>query len=771
MLKKWISISTLALFCSIVDAQSELKIGQWTTHLPFNQAKQIAIGKNTTYYATDYAILRVDQTDFSKEKLTKTSGLSESKIKTIYYHQASASLVIAYQNSLIDIISPRGKIIISDIINFNNIPISKTINSISYADDNHVYVNTDYGCSLIDIYSGRFNFTLFSKNIKYNAITEYNNALYAATSNGIYRFIKNKNTIPEDFSAWEKLNLNHGLPQNNFINVLTHFGKLYVADANNLYQLDANDKFQSLYNDPNYNIQYISAESQHILVGLSCRNNCDNKILLWDEDDLYTEMNNDCTQKNLHALESKDGTIWCADKRGGFRNISPNKECHIIYSNGPYISEFFDILPTLDGVYVSTGGYDNAYTPNYFNNGVMKYKDKNWTYINSENTPIFMTENLHDMLGMAIHPDQNLVYMLSYGGGILEYNIKTKNYQVFDERNSKLEPAIGDPGNVRASAIDFDNKNKKMWITNYLSKNPIVSFDGTVWQSYRLPIAGTELIQIKVDQNGNKWILSRGNSGVYVYNEGDPNNTGDDKSISLNSSNTVIENNKVNCVTVDQDGDVWVGTLNGPVVFECGSEQIFSGTCKGSRRKVDQNGILDLLLKTEEINCIAVDGGNRKWFGTKNGVYVMNAAADVQVHYFNTRNSPLLSNNILDLAIDPKNGDAWIGTEDGIQVYRSEAIEAKDVFTELPNVFPNPVEPDYLGPIAIRGLARDARVKITDITGRLVFENTAEGGQLIWDGKDYEGRDVKSGTYLVFANSTKNFDTAEAAMTKIVIVR
>ncbi|MBK8485946.1 MAG: hypothetical protein IPL31_16735 [Saprospiraceae bacterium] len=86
-------------------------------------------------------------------------------------------------------------------------------------------------------------------------------------------------------------------------------------------------------------------------------------------------------------------------------------------------------------------------------------------------------------------------------------------------------------------------------------------------------------------------------------------------------------------------------------------------------------------------------------------------------------------------------------------------------------MFPNPVPPEYDGPLAIKGLARDARIKITDLSGRLVFETIANGGEAIWDGRDYLGKKASSGVYLVFANSTQDFETAEAIVTKIVLVR
>ncbi len=57
------------------------------------------------------------------------------------------------------------------------------------------------------------------------------------------------------------------------------------------------------------------------------------------------------------------------------------------------------------------------------------------------------------------------------------------------------------------------------------------------------------------------------------------------------------------------------------------------------------------------------------------------------------------------------------------------------------------------------------------MSGRLVFETFATGGQALWYGKDYLGNPVAAGTYLVFANSTKDFDTSEGLAGKIVVVR
>ena len=84
--------------------------------------------------------------------------------------------------------------------------------------------------------------------------------------------------------------------------------------------------------------------------------------------------------------------------------------------------------------------------------------------------------------------------------------------------------------------------------------------------------------------------------------------------------------------------------------------------------------------------------------------------------------------------------------------------------------FPNPVQADYDGPIAIRGLARDANVKVTDVAGNLVYEGKSLGGQAVWDARDYLGRRVASGVYLIYATSQATFDAPDAIITKVIIL-
>ena len=238
-------------------------------------------------------------------------------------------------------------------------------------------------------------------------------------------------------------------------------------------------------------------------------------------------------------------------------------------------------------------------------------------------------------------------------------------------------------------------------------------------------------------------------------------------------SNSNLPSNNVRSIAVDLRGAVWVGTDQGIVIFEC--QDVFTaGDCPGRTpivEDIDGNGFL---LETEVVRAITIDGGNRKWVGTGGGAYLLSPNGREELAFFDQGNSPLLDNTVRDIAIDPATGVVYFGTELGIISYRAEATAAQERrFRNDLVIFPNPVEPGQEGPIAISGLARDARVKITDLSGKLVAEGTATGGQFVWSGTDYNNRRVTSGVYLVFASTNGRFglNDPDSAVGKVVFLR
>ena len=172
-------------------------------------------------------------------------------------------------------------------------------------------------------------------------------------------------------------------------------------------------------------------------------------------------------------------------------------------------------------------------------------------------------------------------------------------------------------------------------------------------------------------------------------------------------------------------------------------------------------------MSEEKIKCLAIDGANRKWIGTeKSGVFLLSEDGEEEVLHFTKNNSPLFSDNIIDITINHANGEVFIGTDKGLMSYRSDATEGASSQGET-HVFPNPVNESYSGPIAISGLITDANIKITDMAGNLVYETIANGGQAIWEGKNKNGERAATGVYLVFSTDLSG---EEKVVSKILFI-
>jgi ligand-binding sensor domain-containing protein len=210
----------------------------------------------------------------------------------------------------------------------------------------------------------------------------------------------------------------------------------------------------------------------------------------------------------------------------------------------------------------------------------------------------------------------------------------------------------------------------------------------------------------------------------------------------------------LNCLVEDKRGYVWLGTDRG-ILVNYTSQQLFNSP-SGLYSTVEFRTINYAghpLLGNENVTAIAVDGADRKWIGTSSsGVFLMSADGREKLRQFNTQNSPLNSNTITALAINPKTGTVYIGTDRGLMSYGGDATQGSRTEQSI-MIFPNPVSADFTGEIGIQGLVENAHVRITDVRGALVFEGRANGGMITWNGTTRNGQRVRPGVYLVFATN------------------
>ena len=756
-------ISNFLIFYA--QAQTDLTIGQWKSHLAYPNGNWVAQSESKVYFATEWALAILDKSDKSFQRVTKVEGLSQVGISLVQFDRFSNTLILVYTNSVIDIIKPEGTSTLFDINNFQGIIGDKEVYHIFVEDADRVYISANYGISQLDLSNNQFPFTTFT-GVPVLASAIFQDYIYIATEEGIYRIAKS-NTFPEDFNQWDKLDEEDGFPPVYTSTALVPYNnELYFSLDDTLFRYDGQERTFVHY-EPDQYIRYLTAEGPRLIAGYYCLlENCRGKVLYFNSDDTFTAAPGNCYDRPIYAIEDESGNVWFADEWREFRfQENGSENCSRTVLNAPYSNNINQMALHNDDLWIASGGVRTNYSYLFRDDGFFAYRNGGWSVFNRNNRSEL--NGLFDFYDIAIHPEKGTVYVGSYLDGLVEFD--GENMVVYNDTTSTLNNAGLDTARTRVSGLAFDDENN-LWIANHAADRPIsvLRNDGT-WKSFTpTGCYENELLQVIVDRNGYKWfVVSSTSAGLLIFDEGDIDDPNDDRCRIISSNNSNLPSNRVNCIAMDLDGDIWVGTEQGVIVFECDG---FDPACIGNLRTVVQDNFGAYLLETENVRTIAVDGANRKWFGADNGIFVQSPDGREQVAYLSVDNSPLFDNTINDIVIHPVTGEIYIGTNKGLQSLRGTATEGGTINSNQVKVFPNPVRPDYDGLIAINGLARDADIKITDVNGQLVYQTKAEGGQAIWDGRDYNGRKAASGVYLVFSTSPQSLANPNAVIAKILFM-
>lgn len=767
-------LNFLILFWSVATfTQSNLSIGQWKSHLSYKEGKRVTQSDKNIIYAADKGMFTISKDDLSVSFISKEDGLTDINISQLYYDKSNKQLIIVYVDNTIDIIKSESEVFNLPFIKQNtSILGSKTINDIFIGANGDGFIATDFGVLGLDLRKLEFPSTTFTQ-LKVLSVAIHNGMVFAGTEEGLYS-ISQKGTNITDFSIWQQVPENKGLPQSYDVKSLAvKFNSLYALIENKVYKLDADGQFKIVYSssDAGDVIRYLSDDGTELMIGVEKNNN--SKTIFISQDGKISLRAADCINRGTYAVEDEKGRVWYADLWDPIKYTEGkiSGACKKLQYQVPFTNEASNVRFKKSKAYFGSGGVTDDYTYKFTRYGYYTLEDNIWENFGDKEIPDIFSKEFFHLFSLAPHPSNPEVYLGSFYNGIMLYNEETKQIKHWNKDNSILGKVIGDEARTRIAGLTFD-KNNNLWISNFGAERPLaVKTKDDTWHNFPVPGLNS-LAEIAIDNSGNKWIVVAGvGGGALVYNEGpkiaDPT---DDKVRFINRNNSEIKGSKVNSILVDHDGSVWVGTDQGPVVFDCGDP--FSDNCKGNTRKVVVDGIPAPLLRDEDILCIEVDGANRKWIGTRNGIFVQSPDGITEQMKFDIKNSPLLDNKISDLGFNPTTGEMFIITPAGIQSYKTQTSGWFRSHSEN-NVYayPNPVRPEYIGPIAIKGLVRDANVKITDINGKLVYETKALGGQAIWDGKDYNGVLAASGVYLVFSANENISASPDAFVTKILIIR
>lgn len=728
---------------SLLSAQNDIPLGTWRTHFSYNSAQLIALATNKTYVASDNGLFVFDTEDNSLSTISKIDGLQEDNISALHYNADKDILLIGYQSGNLDVIQGN-ELINYDLTTNSQVLGEKTINDINSVTSN-AFISTAYGVLNFDLNKLEVRETYRqlgdgAQEIGVHQSTIFGDSIFLATEEGVIasNFKNGVNLL--DPANWKRYAVTNGLPSVSAALVFTLNNSVYSAFNNEgLFEYD-NGKWSKTALELGLEFKRASSNGQLASVITD--------IGIYKIDAaLVSEVvtNNLISEVNDAAVT--DNAIWLADNKNGLvTNVSGKYEG--IRPSGPASNNIFKFHYRSNVITGVPGGYSSSRIALDRDNGFYQYINGAWNNFSPNNNEL---SEIKDIVDVTYDQRTAAYYYALFGGGILK-QADDGTVTIIDNTNSSLTNSGGKGTLVTAIKATAEG----IWAINYAEPVGLHLLADGQWESF--PTLTTSLLSIE-NTSDFLWMIvdPLAGGGILVFNK----ESQEMRYLTDQAGNGGLPNEIVNALAVDVDGYIWVGTNAGVAVFTNPN-----GVLTGSVDAIEPIFENRQLLRDEIITSIEIDAGNRKWIGTNSGVWLFDEEADRQLLNFNIENSPLPSNEILDIEINDKSGEVFFATPEGIISYRSDATEATEEHSEV-KIFPNPVTADFLGNIGISGLASNALVKITDSSGKLVWDTRSEGGTATWNAQDYNGRRAATGIYFVFSASD---DGEETFIGKIAVI-
>jgi hypothetical protein len=755
-------ISLFLVSALLVKGQNP--VGTWEDHLSYYSAKNIAISSMDVYASTGSSIIVYNKEFEQLRKITRVQGLSETGISSIAWSQENNSLVIAYTSTNIDILKGNTVYNIPD-ISRKYIPGNKEIYRIKTM-GKYAYLATSFGIVVVDIIRREIYDTwkpgTSGETPDVFDLSFGNSKVYAATSAGVY-YADVTNPGLSYFGNWT-LMTNLPVPSGNYNAVFVSRNKVFVnhseqtATGDTVFSIGAGVSVFSFETG----IFNLSIDAYSGGFSISSKG----VVKIYNEDGTHIKdisfYNPGYPDISQAVVDGPD--IWIADKSLGLVKGTNMTTFQNMTLPGPYANNVISITNVNGKTFITGGGVDNAWNNQWRPLQVFVHDKNSWQSS--------VAYDKWDAMRVLSDPNNTShMWVSTWGSGLLEYDNNVLVHK-YDDSNSPLQTIIPGKPYSRICGLAMD-QNRNIWITQtgVPGSIKILKPDGT-WIVNPITIEAPTIGDIIITRLGYKWVILPRGYGVFVLDDNNtPENFTDDRYKQMlikDTENKVIST--VYSISEDLDGNIWVGTDQGPAIYY-NPRQVFDNDPRAFRVKVPRNdgtGLADYMLGTEIVTSIAVDGANRKWLGTfSSGAYLLTPDGTTKIINYTEENSPLLSNTVVALAVDQKSGEVWFGTAKGSISVRGDATLGGEEFKNVYS-FPNPVRETFQGNVTITGLMRNTQIRITDISGNLVFQTVSDGGQATWNLKTYNGQRVSTGVYLVFCASE---DGTKTFITKMLVIK
>lgn len=447
----------------------------------------------------------------------KASGLNDIGVKIAAYDPVSHALVIAYENSNIDIIYNGTDVYnIPEIKNQNSVS-AVNINGISFYDGD-AYISSDIGITVINMVRKEISNTYIigsnGEQVKvYSAATDGVN-IFAATDEGVKHADYNSTNL-QNFNNWSLFSLADSLPKKKATYVATFNNKAYaVIGTNNtdtLYEFngshwsykysDLNNTFSSI--SLNNNTLYFTTQGNVVTDGKNGKIDASGNVSA-----------NLAQHPRPTGWFEGNGTNWEGDLYVGLiKNNNGNIET--IVPNGPFSSSTVDINVSENTVYVCSGGADELWSPIFSEEGFYIYKNDTWTSYNQFTNAELDT--FYGVLASAVVPSKRKAYFASFLYGLAEFDLDTKAFKFYNRNNTPaLELTAGTTLDTRISSMAVDRYDN-LWVGNAGASKPVKVLKSTgEWKQFSLPYNTGIFKKIVIDQNDQLWApLKRSGGGAF----------------------------------------------------------------------------------------------------------------------------------------------------------------------------------------------------------------------------------------------------------------
>lgn len=718
---------------SIQSFAQSTPIFGWRSHFSYNEISQLAIGNEQLFASTTSAAFFIDQ-DQSLNFLNKNNALSDIDITAMASSSDGFQIVIGYESGQIDMLVDGISTPISDIKNASNLT-GKRINAMSVTDD-ILWVATDFGMVKFDLTNSIIDESY--RNIGQNgsslAINDFwigTDSIFVASDDGILSVSLDDRSNRQDFNFWQRQL--SGIPFDQIslgeIDTLASSGSDLFLYVNGAWEF---------YTNLGNNIREIKSigNSTYILT---------ERELFLQQNRIITSVLNSLSQETFLDIELGQQRIYIGTASSGLLIYDDlNREPSQVLPSGPKSDHLIASLDSADHFFWLSNSAISKYDPT----------ENNWS---------FSDLNISGASSMIMEPKSFVKSIKTLVGNYTQGPYVSSNSGFVPISNYSPDLSLDTEGGSYKLADMTSDSEKNIWFLQQNSSFQLHRWDqrNDVWNAYQIdhPLSSS-LEEIFIIDNGNLWMSVNDDQGggIIVF---DPE-TGRERYLNINGGQGGLPGSLVNDIVQDQDRFIWVATDEG-VGFYPNPDQILNGSTITASVPIFENS---LLLRDQHLTSISIDPANRKWFGTlQNGTWLFSETGESLIHHFTVENSPLPSNEVMNISIDESTGHIYFTSPKGIVSFRSDATVGGPIHESV-KIYPNPINRNKHLFMVIEGLVNNAELRITDVSGKLVKTLRANGSTATWDIRTEDGAKPNAGVYLILSS---NSDGSETYVGKIVI--